>query len=522
MLTSVSDQGLSTSSAQRHTVGFFETAAELDRLLEWSSQASTDLSLVALTPEADYAAERRGLPYYTIEDLYSEEELLKRGLENFSIVEQLCAEFDRRLHASLSSFPFVRRFSLRHQFYHMKILMDALLHRTFTLKSALETFVPATVVCFVAQLVTDTLYFLDESLFSLVLQSIARQMGCSLVQLTPILKANPVPVLTPRQRFRRLLSVLPGGQSVLKSARQLRTRLRSVTNDSKSPSAGVPNKVAPSENSSTIILTNYWSDKEVLDCWVASGGRIVGWRELLQQSAPEPLTTAAWPDSESMLRPFWDSLVAEESFRTFFQIEGLDLFSVVEERLRYIVFNMIAKYLSIVVTMDRALETLPNPIVLGSALLNIEDVACVAAARHRGIPTVVHQHGGFVGYPNYPMLRYSELQLADYFLCYGEGVCEHVNRTFSQKTREENRTIAQPIAVGSAALDRLRAESRELAGQKPASVLNHDRRAMYITTGLMSDLRYFSKHIYPDIWYWRLQREVVRVCSQFPDIQLLI
>jgi hypothetical protein len=134
--------------------------------------------------------------------------------------------------------------------------------------------------------------------------------------------------------------------------------------------------------------------------------------------------------------------------------------------------------------------------------VHVRDVALFAAARGAGVPTAVHQHGGFLGYPEVPAARIHELACSDAYLAYGEGVTRWI---------ETQRVSVDPVAVGSSALDSLRGAARTDA-----------RTVVYAPTMLMGDARYFSRHIYPDIWYWRLQRIVVERCARLAPERVLV
>ena len=479
-------------------VGLFETEPELERLLGWSRQQGTKLRLVALTPEADWAAESRGVPYQTIEELCSEEELLARGLQNFEVTEQLCAVFDRHLHAAAETVPWLQHFSLRYAFYHTKILLDALLHRTLTLKRALEILDPVTVVGFDpdARLRHDVL---PRSVSALLLPVMASSMGVAMVSL---------------QRPADLRQ--PCAEPLWKRVSQLAARVRRVQERLTPVSTGFEREGA------TLVLTGYWSDWEVLEAWVARGGRVMDQHEVSRQIAATSLRSFEASRLESVLETFWSTLSGDESARAFFRIDGVNLLPVIEQRLRELTLGLLRRYTRWAAAMDQIFDTVPDPVVFGSVFVSMEDIACAVVARLKSIPTVTSQHGGFIGYPDVPMLKFSEPQLSDYCLCYGEGVCEEIRRVVSGDIRQPDAPVTQPVAVGSASLDRLCARSQRLVHGRRARHPSRGRTVVYVPTLLMGDRRYFSRHIFPDIWYWRLQREVIRLCSRFPDVRLLV
>jgi hypothetical protein len=201
------------------------------------------------------------------------------------------------------------------------------------------------------------------------------------------------------------------------------------------------------------------------------------------------------------------TLTAEQAIPALFQQEGLDLFPLALSSLRHFVTSVVPRHIQIASYLSPLLATLESPVLLGGCSTTVETIAALACGRERGIPTVVHQHGGFVGYAHYPMHHHFETPLATHYLCYGDGVARVV--------REESSPAAPGVtSVGSADLDALRKRRRT----KPTRTAG--RRVVYVMTVIMGDERYFTNHTYPDIWYWRLQREVLELCCREPETRL--
>ena len=514
------------------TVGFFETAVELEQLLAWSKPQSERLALIALTPEADAAAELRAVPYRTIEDCYDETDLLAQGMAQYRLAERLCVAIDRHLEAAGGAEWPRHGVSFRHLYKHVKTILDALLHRTLTLKRAL-----------IAQAAQRVVHVLDpadtrpanpaalpRSLCALLLPHVARQLGCQVVSL---------PAASHRHVQDR-----PRGFAAARAVRPLIRRLvshvdalrRLVERRRVSASVWRPSGVNDALNGggsgpTTVVLTSLWSDRDVLTAWQASGGRLVSWRALLTRSgSPEPGRGDA--EVDAILSRCWEPLYRDESIRRGLIFDGVDIGPAMEPWLRQLMRDVWCRYARVAAALETALATVPNPIVLGSTFVRVEEVACVVTARRMGIPVVAYQHGGFQGYADVPMERFCDVGLPDYFLSYGSGVSEVVEQMAARDDSPrggEGRT--QPITVGSADLDRLLTTHRSFdsafglaqdVAKAPRRVRRRGRTALYVVTTLMGDQRYFSLHMYPAIWYWRLQRQVVERLSRSADVELMI
>ena len=489
------------------TMGLFATPDELQQLLVWSQHQGRPLSLVALTPAADEAATRQGLTYRTIEDCYDEDALLALGHDNFRKTEQLCAAVDSHLQACVEPAT-LAGFSLQSLYYRVKIVVDALLHRTYTLKSAIELVTPQTIVAAVPADVPA-----DLRLGILTMQCLpylTQQLGIALCALPPS-SSEPNRIDTRITRSVRALSRVIGAFRRPHQDRWTRWRIRHGYG---SRAIGV-----------RILLTGYWSDEEVLTAWLAQGHGIIDRRLMRLPRHRNQAQHGIAPVEASVTDRLWDRLRTDQAVRDVCTIAGLDLWPLIEQSARTLLVEALGRHVSTATALARLLEkpSTSASVILGSAYLTIEDVACAVVARQHGVPTVVAQHGGFVGYLEYPMLPFSELQLADYFLCYGDGVRETVERLGVDHVRTNALRAAQPSTVGSAALDRL-CTRRRVPGpvERPRHRLRARRTILYVPTELMGDWRYFSRHIYPDIWYWRLQRAVVERCERVADVELIV
>ena len=506
---------------KQRTVGLFETEAELSALLEWGNQASADLLLIALSAEADYAAEHAKLDYKTIEEFYDENELIQRGIQEYGRVQRLCDLLDSHIRECLSTHPLRDTFSTNYFFYHLKILVDTILSRVFPLSAAIDVLDPDKVISFAtkSESIQNDLFFRRESLVSSIVSLLAQRFGYRVVQLPPILegKGTSKAFLEPgtlRQRIVQLLACVPGANAVIRKLRQQpMDTVASVLNTPPRP---------------VLILADRYSDTEIVaDHWFRRNvGSVLHLHQLLRHTN---MTQRRVSDKERFglretLSVVLQKILQDSSFAALFSFDEVNFFPIFERRLRHLLLSVVPNCLEMAALLSVVLRGIPNALVLGSLFVSVEQIACAVAARNLKIPVCCGQHGGLIGYADYPMAEHFSLYVSDCYLCYGEGVHTFLMQPSPSGHRSivKRRAISMP-AVGSASLDCITTRRSHNSG----ATRNHLRLpeskpiVVYVATNLNRDVRYFSYHLYPDIWYWRLQREVIRLCSQFSDVFLL-
>lgn len=501
--------------------GFVETEAQFRALLRWQKEKQAPLDIVAVTPEADYAAECAGVRYQTIEDLYSEAQLVEKGVQNFDRVARFCEEFDRRFHTALADFPEGESFSAQYFAYDLKILMDALLHRTFTLNSALSVLKPKEIISFepFEEQILDDLWFRRESVAGHVLPLIASHCGYSVVRLPAVTgdDRHSAMLVRPegaRGQFRAFVSRLPGGNWAIQAIRTLRASVQNTARRGTQLSGNFTPSPMP-----TLIVVNPYAEADIVKEWIARGGRVIYTRELLDQMSHLLGETDTRQGAlKCALARFWDELCQNQKFWDLFEMEGINAFPVARRRLSHFVMDMIPRYLKTTLIIRRLLSNTNKAVLVGICPLSVDTKACFVEARRSGIPTVVLQHGGAIGYCADPNLEWVDLQYADYYFCYGDGVAEHVAQSRFTPHSRGRRTI--PVSIGSSALDRL-ARHNVRTKDKSASA-TAPRRVVYVGQAFLGDVRDFSHLQYPEIWYWRLQRELIHLFSQFPQIHFYL
>jgi hypothetical protein len=199
-----------------------------------------------------------------------------------------------------------------------------------------------------------------------------------------------------------------------------------------------------------------------------------------------------------------------------FAFDGVTAFSIVRSRVEHLVIRMLPRLSYLMARARRLLRRVPGAVVIGAPPVQLPQIAMLAVARDAGIPTVLYQHGGGYGVLDLPMVERHDLGLPAYFMTYGAGVAEYLE-TRPATRRQGTRRRARVLPVGSLALRRVN-RGRRTAPRRPSAA----RTVVYVVTNFAGDVRYFDYRTYPDLEYWRLQREVVRRCAARPDVRLIV
>lgn len=492
----------------------FQTAEELNRLKQSNLLDKTNI-LVAITPEADYAAEKLKPEYKTIEDFYSDTELMELGIQNFANVRDFCAELDLHLFQALKDIPEAEAISTHDDFYDLKRLFDALLNRTFTLTSAITMISPELIVYFgYPSFKRDIRSDIENNLLiSGIIPIIAKELDIE----TVVLPSEDFDLLIKKALKYTLinqLSKFPRAQILVSELVKLRKRLL-FNADIKTFS-----EVLLQEKKSITLIGDSdspFDDGRVIRKWVDSGtGNFFTLRQIMKiggntnrkeiyhlYAAARKACTNAWERIDC------------NAIREFFQIEGIDLYPLVKSFLKDYICFTIPKHIVEVKKLKNGLRQIRPCIIMTSGISG--RVATIA--RKANIKTVDFQHGGTYGYLDNPMLEHLFLG-TDYFFCYGTGVSEFYETPSPNAHLSSNARRPMPMPIGSPSLDFLM--QRERISKPKNSKNGKDKTVVYVTTNLGGDGRYFSYHMYPDIWFWRLQRRVIETCTECQNIQLIV
>jgi hypothetical protein len=479
---------------------FFETEQQLNSLVRYQEREKVDVHYIAVTPEADYAAEKTGLRYRTIEEFYSEAELVKRGIENFGRLRAFCEHFDDLVNRKMTRRNGYGKFASIMGFYYLKRIADSLLNRTVMVKSTLSALNPGSILCFEMPPwdPIDGLDWPKLGLTSRLLPAVAKCLGIKTMFVSEGMWVD-VQALSRgcEQESKTILKELRDRVSwrvrraVSYWGRYRRSELRNSTNEA------------------WLIAERGWDVDAILNRWKNSQkGRILMLDEIIRGIVPDAAT-------QSEVGALWEELKNDREIWRFFVIDGVDTYDLVAPTIRfYILRNLPLSFAIREKATDRFSKLRPAVLLMSGVSMPL-----VKAAGDAGIPSLNMQHGGLYGYAEFPITEYLDFLGPDVFMTYGSGVTRFLEEPSRAAGILPGDPRAKPVSVGSPVLDNLLKMHRN---PKAKARGDRERTLMYVITNLGGDFRYHSYHMYPDIWYWRLQREVVCECARRRDANLIV
>lgn len=507
------------------TLVFVESGSDIDRLREVGDGRDRSFKVIALSPEAEYALEKAGLPFALADDYYAEEEITKAGISNYERVDEFCAYVDAWFEQRSE---IVKRFGLkpaRFNVYPLKILFDAVSVRLIILRRILTEEKPVGVWAAPEEqedTPLDPFLFFRASIFARLLPLVCAGLGiplrtweggerCTDDGSTAILDmVNPG-----RSRNRYAATLYACWPLVRNLGRGVCLSLGRCLG------ANRPEVLVMDLNDREVRLVSaslmnrgackllYWSRKSR---WVASLNPF-----RLMRLNDQGQRDGFVPSLEQEAEKLWLELVDDPGFRRFLLWEGMDAFPTVESRLRHVFTDLLVKAAELNL-QARALfaQSHVQAVVMSQVALYWQRAVC-AAAKDCGLRVVNLQHG-MAGERLCPIVYYTECEGIDDFLTYGTGMEDFCRRHYSR--------AAIPLPTGSPALDQLQASA---GSRKPDRMLRRLRLAqgkkivVYCPTSSMGNKSYVT-YSYPksDSRYFSIQRRIVETFRDYPSLQFVV
>lgn len=495
------------------TIAFFETRTQLETLLNFQQQSGEELKYIAVTAEADFAAQIAGLSYQTVEEFYSDPDLMEMGVKNFDRVQQFCDRYDVLLREEVNDWPEAGWVSASDSLFVLKGIFDSLLHRSVNVQSVFRALRPKRIICFKFPLSTDQEVFElpQPNLFltSRLIPHVCEVVGCEIIWVPMKIdfidgKRSFMGRWRGVARLTRLWSFLEWGK--WKITAWASWPERPIHMDSHLQ--GQPTLVYGGVLDDTEALRAYWKQQRL--------GRILDLEEVFPVPRPREGLSLA-------LKRVWEKVKSDPELRSYFALSGVDLFPLVESRFRFFTLHTMGELISLGTVASEASQRIKEGVILICGSQGSHRVIA-KAARAAGVPTMTQHYGEFFGYADWPMVEHEDLAEVDYFWCYGLGSQRHLEQPSQSAHLRSGAKRATPVAIGSPWLDTLVANQRlgERGLQNPKVAGQRTRRVMYVFGALYGDRRYFSYHMYPDIWYWHMQRDVIKTVVGCPEIHLII
>ncbi len=469
-------------------LALFETDAQLEALLNWRAQAGVDLKLIALTALADYAADKRGLSYATIEDYVDEGAEMAAGIARFADLERFCSWLDAELTAALPNENVGAWFSALDYVYSLKTCLDTVSHRVIGLARLFAAEKPALVIAFPADACSghpeDAVFWTAwRSTYMAALPLVARRFGVKtgmMPQSLP-LRVYVAPPQTP-DRWNELAA----------QVQALRANQGDVVR--------------------LLVLGPYWSDRDAPSAAQRRGMPLI--RHETLNSPPTPIE----PSRQAIFDDFWAKVEHSTEWRTLFTFEGVEAGASVAAVFSTLIRHTVPRQKDAVLRLAERFRQLGNAVLLTSSAVFIPVVIAQRAARLAGIPAVLQQHGG-LWYFRSPIIYFAEVYSADYYLCYGEGSAAAVRNLSSWRPRASDGPCALPVSVGC---PKAYATWLKHRPSPPAADPARGVRLLYVSSNLSGEELYLSGSRHADIRYWRLQRDAVQFCAALPGVELTV
>lgn len=313
-------------------------------------------TVVALTPFVELAA--RGLFEVVPADLFlGDAELEELGEETYRRVESLCDAID----ADLRGNNVVEGMTARWRFQRLKTLFDSLLWQGVGAGRLAEARAPERVVLRVR----------SDSLAAAVIPSVLAASRVP-VDLSEASGSPPPP--------------LRSGPTVREKAASAALRVRGAL-----PRRGAPRVLCLDERYSLPAISS----------------------ELRRRGADVRLWLPP-PRKPRRLR-----LREAESLASLFRVAGVDLWPAAGPRLRTVVEHELSEAEAALHAAAVAIRRDRPDVLLGSVFASPAAKAAATAARAAGVPSVVSRHGD-LGLQQLPVIRFNDLDVVDWALCWGE------------------------------------------------------------------------------------------------------
>lgn len=467
----------------RRVLAVFSTEQELMALLKLrDSEPMTPLLFVAMTSEAGYAAERSGLVHKTVEHYVTLDEINKRGLQNFRKALELCHALDEISDAHCPTSSNAPAVSAEAYYYALKILLDMVLWPGLGLIRMINAERPSGLIFFSPPpcRIPESVDVFPEDMMPKAAALISKAFNLSTRALpSPGGRIPPTPSPSRRnllKSFRKALQIIPRLISRVVHPKRL-----------------------------CIAGDRHWP----LETTTALNRHGIRFKKIPKNIADRP------PDAG---RPDIDRVKIQQTLRPFFELEDIDLFPAVEDRILYHLWTLPRETNLAVNRVKDILVAYRAEAVISRAPVDVRTVAIAMAARQLGLPVLVVQHGGGNGYLDIPIIHLYDRYFTDHYFCYGPGVADYFKRTAPPPDQPAPRVEMTYHIVGSYTLRSI-LHSRRSTRTTAAS---QNLRVLYVHTNQYGPGRLHTKQGYLDIFYCGLQRDVVKRCIARPNVHLTI
>jgi hypothetical protein len=505
----------------------------------------TKFIILALTPRVEYALDKLGYDYVRPEDYHTEEDVHNVGLQDLSTLDNLSEFIDTFLHENWQLLRIQGIFPAFSNRYYLKNLINSVSVRAFIMSRLLTELRPDKVLFFDTrrEAAGRDLFFVRESIWSGVIPKAANSHELPVESLggntDPTVSnqyggtrrfgiigelkyfASKVPGHSIGQALRRELNKFgkTSHQPSLSRGISTPSSLPTIINLGKGYSLGHLLREIEAENSFDIV---HWDARSDLN---------LDHQEEPIDGTPNTSRPSVQELQETSSR-LWSQIKGLPQFHRFSKFCEIDCYPLIENRLQRF-FETDIPEMVLTHFQARTLFKSLNPVAILESVMGdySKHVVCLAAKKE-GVPFVLYQHGsgrGYVQMESYDRVRssggYPSVDLfpgggefdADYLMVFGEGDAELLTKC--------HHVTARVLPVGSAALDHLKepgALSNRTGLMHKYGLDPKKRTVMYVPHAIDGNIRpapFRSRS--PSVLY-EIQRQIVDVFADFPEIQLVV
>jgi len=516
------------------TLVFVESESDLGRLRELARGGPDgSFTVVALSPEAEYALEKAGLPFVLVDDYYTEEEITQAGIANYERVERFCEYVDGWLAQRSDAIKTCGVTPARFHYFALKILLDAVSLRALILKRILAQESPATVLSAPAPLgddPADPFLLFRGSIYARLLPLVSASLNLpfSAWKLQTDGETNGSEAVMADA----VNSGRSGGRSLSVFSERWKAFRVLASGATSLFWAWVEGSLVG--NASTVLVADI-NDRETqlimqrlfetrgarlrFLYWPRTSGWAISFRPMRLVRLGQGNVQAAQVQSMAEQAPvLWEQLTADDGVRRFLEWEGVDLFPAMESRLRRLLFHGLPQPAGVYLRAKALFNQEQVRVVLLSQVALPWQKAVCAAAKEAGV-TVVNQQHGAEGERLCPIVFYTECEGPDYLLTYGTGMEDFCRRHYSQG--------AVPVPTGSPALDQLELARQSEPGRarlfRRLGLDSGKKTVVYCPTAVYGS-KYYVSYSYPksDSAYFHIQRRIVETFKDYPSFQFVV
>jgi hypothetical protein len=480
-----------------NTIFFCEDAAHVD-----AARASGKAEILALTPAAAWACQKRGIPYHKLEDFYSPSELSAQYLQIFATELRWLSWLDGYLQQIIPDFA---RTGFRAAGAYqglLMVLLDEYFAGQYILRRVLEQTRPVNIMYWPDSPAPppDHLQHL-RSIVPALLPQIAAEAGSTLIEFAapPSSKPasrhswNPASVLNPSMKAELRFLRWAGPAAYLRSLLSLKR-------------SGEP-----------VLFLGQGYDLDPLVLALRRKGRRTEWLDI---SLPSNISSAS--SIHARLVACWPEACVQPEFWSPFAEWGLTPPVRATIALRHwwqqIVPRLWAGFHNATMRLQRKQYAAAVGWEACAGTISAPALQASAAAK---IPRILYQHGSTARLRVCDSVWYGWLANSEIFLSYGPVMQKHI-----EQTQPIGHSLAQVVPIGSARLETIRQRmTLDRIHALRAQLRNGDSRplVLYIPMVFGGYGRDVSGELcgYPNVSYFELQQLALIQFRDFPNVRLL-